>query len=171
MKNLRLLLLLTSTSLLGPEAFAQDLVLNLLSGETESYPTEDIRSIKFPGNDMVITQDDGTVISMDIAAVASYEFDMSTVSSDDREGAYGQALKIYPNPASDRVQITYTGRESAALIVDIVDGTGRTVESLYRGGHATETLLVWHPGALAKGTYLCRVTAGDRVVTGKIIVQ
>lgn len=171
MKKLKLFLLFTCALFLGNEAKAQDLVLNLLSGETSNYPVDDIRSIKFPANHMVIALHDGTLISTDISTISSYEFDMNPLSASEGEAANVKVLKIFPNPASERVQIAYTGRESTELTVEILDGNGRLIETLYRGGHAAETNALWHPGAVAKGSYLCRVTAKDRVVTGKIIVQ
>jgi len=170
MKRTKYLLMCMAASLYASTSFTQDLVLNLLSGETENYPTADIRSIKFPGNNMVITQHDGTLISMDIASISSYGFDLG-LSANAGSAAVATVLKMYPNPASERVQIAYTGRESAVLTVEILDGSGRVVESLYSGSHSSETNLVWHPGAVARGTYLCRVIASDRVVSGKIIVQ
>ena len=151
---------------------AQHLIVNLLSGQSEQYPVSEIRSIKFPANSMVLYQNDGTMVSWNIADIFNYEFDLTLAASD---GALDESnvLKIYPNPSSDRVQIEYTGNETGDVLIEVLDGSGRLIEVLYRGPHAEKTKTSWEirSSAVAPGTYLCRVSSSSKMVTGKIIVQ
>ncbi len=151
----------------------QYLVVNLLSGQTEQYAVSEIRSIKFVTNSMVLTQNDGMVITWDIAHILNYEFDLSMLSSD-VEFNQSNALHIYPNPSSDRVQIDYTGREHSPVLIEILDGNGKTIVLLFSGWHEEKTSVSWdiRSASIAPGTYLCRVSSSSsKVVTGKIIVQ
>jgi len=151
---------------------AQHLVVNLLSGQTEQYPVSEIRSIKFPTNNMVLYQNDGTMVSWNIADIFNYEFDL-TLSASDGALDESNALKIYPNPSSDRVQIEYTGSETGDVLIEVLDGSGRLTEVVYRGPHAEKTKTNWEirSSAVAPGIYLCRVSSRNKVITGKIIVQ
>ncbi len=171
MNIFKFLVLFSTLVLYSSSLQAQDLVVNLLSGESENYPVGDVRSVTFPGNAMVVNLHNGTIVSFDIADVDTYQFDMNTSIENLTSAADRQLLTVYPNPAAERVQIAYTGKESDVLMVEILDSTGQLVESLYNGKHWEETRLTWLPSAVAKGTYLCRVTAQDRVVINKIIVH
>ncbi len=165
----QILLLLFAITLLPTGMSAQELIVNFAAGGASAYATEEIRSITFPENDMRITLQDGTEIDIDIADIASYQFDTG-LSSEDAEGAES-ALTIFPNPASERVQIAYTGKAETELQIDILDGTGRLAETVYQGAHHGRTEVIWQPRGLAKGNYLCRLIAGGEVHTGKIILQ
>lgn len=154
-------------------AHGQSLVVNLLSEVTEEYPVSEIRSIKFTASTMVLYQNDGTMVSWNIADIFNYEFDL-TLSARDGALDASNALKIYPNPSSDRVQIEYTGSEPGDVMIEVLDGSGRLLDVLYRGRHAEKTKAEWdvRSAGAAPGTYLCRVIGSNsKVVTGKIIVQ
>jgi len=172
MKTPKPLILFFAAMLFSLSLPAQDLIVTLLSGESSNYPVQSIRSMKFPGNTMAINLNNGTTISFNIANIFAYHFDMS-VSTEDAADGNRELLKIYPNPASERVQIEYRGKESAHLEIDILDGSGKLITRLYAGPHTGETRVEWNPraAAIAPGQYLCRMNAGERVFSGKIIVQ
>lgn len=152
----------------------QTLVVNFLSEQPEQYAISEIQSIKFASNSMVINQNNGNVISWNIADILNYQFDLSTVSTTDTALDESNALKIYPNPSFDRVQIEYTGNESGDVQIEVLDAKGRLLDVLYRGRHAEKTKAEWdvRSASAAPGTYLCRVIGSNTTaVTGKIIVQ
>jgi hypothetical protein len=71
-------------------------------------------------------------------------------------------VAIYPNPFREAL---YISSESVITSVDIYDINGRLVLSQ---PCASETCHV-HAGRLAAGTYIIRVTSGDRHYTEKIV--
>lgn len=73
-------------------------------------------------------------------------------------------VSIYPNPVRE---ILYISGESVITSVDIYDINGRLVLSQPGG---SETCQV-HAGRLAAGTYIIRVTSGDRYYTEKIVKE
>lgn len=148
----------------------QDLVVNLLDGQTEQYAVNGIRTVKFVNNYLVMHQNDDVMIGWHIGDILNYEFDMSTVSTIDQEARMMNVLRIYPNPSSSWAQIEYISREQSDISIEIFDTRGRLVEVIYQGAHAEETKAKWN--ILSEpGTYLCRVRSANKVVTGKIIVQ
>lgn len=158
---------------LSYRASSQDMIVTLLSGETNIYPIEDIRSVKFPVNDMQINLNNGTVISIPLGNILSYHFDLGLSALSNPADESVQGLRIYPNPTSDRVQIEYRGKKSSSVTIDILDVSGKLLERLYAGAHDGATTVEWRPRAssISPGHYLCRVQAGDTLVSGKIIVQ
>lgn len=150
----------------------QQLVVNLLNGQTEQYPVSEIQSIKFPTNSMVLYENNGNITSWNIADIFNYEFDMSSLSTEFEDNESG-ALKIYPNPTSDQVQIEYSGSKSDNLTIEILHSDGRKLAVLYQGNHTERTSIRWdvRSESISPGAYLCRVASDTKVITGKIIVQ
>lgn len=52
------------------------------------------------------------------------------------EAGNGAGLKLFPNPASDIVNIEYTLNEKAAVSIRLMDLTGRCVKEVYKGHQA-----------------------------------
>lgn len=85
----------------------------------------------------------------------------------------GEALTIFPNPASDVVHLEYTGARNRNLLIEIIDSSGKLIEELYRGAHIYKTIISREAGdyGLASGIYLCRVISGSKTITGRLILQ
>ncbi len=108
-----------------------------------------------------------------MADINSYQFDLATAAtSKDNQDTMG-ALRIYPNPASDIVEIEYTGAKNRNILIEILDGNGRRIEELYQGVHMAKTLLRWDAGVkrIAPGIYYCRVISNTKTVTGRIFIR
>jgi hypothetical protein len=151
---------------------AQHLKLNLINGDVEELGLAEVRSIKFDVNSLIIYRSNGNVLSWNIGDIEAYKFDLTTaVPSDYRQDF--NSLKIFPNPASDVVQIEYTGVANRNLLIEILDSNGKLVEELYRGIHMSETMIRWDAAnsGFASGIYFCKVSTGTKTITGKLILQ
>jgi hypothetical protein len=73
--------------------------------------------------------------------------------------------RIYPNPANDRLNIEWPDVQPGILDVEIINITGRTI---YRKTGHIEQIDV---SGYARGLYLVKVRAGDKLYTGKVILQ
>jgi uncharacterized Ntn-hydrolase superfamily protein len=69
-----------------------------------------------------------------------------------------QAMRIYPNPAQDRLQVLFPAAAADAAQFEILDAVGRT---LRRSDGPTGTVL--EIGDLPAGMYMLRVQAGEAV--------
>jgi hypothetical protein len=76
-------------------------------------------------------------------------------------------LRIYPNPADDRLFIDLDDRSEGSLLdIEILDLTGRPVHTVKATGDRSLGL-----GSLPRGIYLVRVGTGRQTATRKLVVK
>jgi glucose/arabinose dehydrogenase len=88
------------------------------------------------------------------------------------EGSF--ALETFPNPAVDRFQVSIQSSRPGAVQVDLVDLTGKTVETVFSGYMAETRLDLTHilTGKLAGGVYILTATIpGFSRQVRKIVIQ
>jgi hypothetical protein len=61
-------------------------------------------------------------------------------------------LRVFPNPARERVFVRFEAAEAEEVLVRVTDALGRQVAQLKHGAHAGENTLEWAPAGLARGT-------------------
>lgn len=69
-------------------------------------------------------------------------------------------LSIYPNPASDQVNIKFSMKEEKEVNIDILDLTGRVVTNAYNKTTASDNVLV-NTADLNAGNYMVVITSKD----------
>lgn len=80
-------------------------------------------------------------------------------------------VSVYPNPASDVLNIEYTLVKESAVNVRIYDLTGKVVKVMNLGTEASgRTVSTIDVGDLPEGIYLCEVNAGDSIIQKKVII-
>jgi len=76
-------------------------------------------------------------------------------------------LNLWPNPTRGLALVRYSLPGAADTRLDVLDAAGRMVCSR-TAGHDSGSLPV---SGLTAGVYLVRLTSGDRVMTGKLVVE
>jgi hypothetical protein len=80
-------------------------------------------------------------------------------------------LEIYPNPASETVQLRLPGAATArTATVEVLDGLGRVVRQRPAVLSATDAAVLDLRG-LPAGLYAVRVSTGSVAYTGRVVVQ
>jgi hypothetical protein len=75
-----------------------------------------------------------------------------------------------PNPFNPATTIRYTLPHAARIDLSVYDAAGRRVEVLVRGRvEAGSHTVAWSARGLPSGIYFCRLHAGDRVATRKLV--
>ena len=112
----------------------------------------------------------------------SYEYRLEAVLADESTEILGTAscapappafaiTKVYPNPASDVLNIALTLPQSGGVTLELYDLTGRVVASkdiqAVSAGEFSDKLDV---GGLANGVYTLRATQGDLSASERIVV-
>ncbi|MBP6977214.1 MAG: T9SS type A sorting domain-containing protein [Bacteroidales bacterium] len=84
-----------------------------------------------------------------------------------------ETLRIYPNPASDQLYISYTLSEQAAVTLEIFDLNGHNVMTIQPSSQvsAGEHLLPLSVNKLGTGTYVLIFKSGNQVKTSKLIIM
>jgi hypothetical protein len=82
------------------------------------------------------------------------------------------ALRVFPNPAYQYVNIDYTLQSACNVRLDIFDGKGQLINSLpseYQpSGKCSKVIDI---STLAKGVYVVQITAGSSSQTSKLVVN
>ncbi len=91
---------------------------------------------------------------------------------DDSREMFISEVKVFPNPASDHVEIAYSLSVAADVSVIISDYTGRIVSLLQNGFQTPGTyLLRFNSEDIPAGIYLYSIKAGDIVKSGKLLIN
>lgn len=116
----------------------------------------------------------GTVIfrttAFTAADMGSYVLDITvnrTPTNVDELSDAAKAITVYPNPATDKINIDLA-KTAGAASVSIIDLQGRAV---YQASHEGSQLVTIPVGAIANGMYFVRVESEQGTVTEKISIN
>lgn len=150
---------------------AQDLVVTLTNGNTESFAVANIKSIKFGASDMSLYELNGTTNIWNINDIDNYAFD-GLANLEESMNISSNNLNVFPNPSSDNVTIYYTSNFSGKITISVTDMNGKQVEDIYFGEHNTETEIYWKAKEKnPSGKYLIKITTENKVITKPVIIQ
>jgi hypothetical protein len=149
---------------------AQNLIVNLTDSSSETFAVPDILSIKFGSASMILYQTNGTITSWDISDIVDYVFE-DDIGTPDQSKIHSDQLIVYPNPSSGMVTIVYETKSSGVITVDILDDSGRFIQSIYRGEHSHQQTYQWNGGGVSAGVYFCRIITETKTVSKQIIIQ
>lgn len=96
---------------------------------------------------------------------------LNTFTANTPESENIRALNVFPNPASDILQFTFTAVKENETVIELVDLSGKTVllreKEMLPSGDISKELNV---SELNPGTYLLRITAGNSVTQQEISI-
>lgn len=172
MKHLLLSLLLLSTVSL----WAQSFYLNFTDGTQATYNISDVRKITFTGNIMNLNKTDGTVYSWDVNTIEDCSLDETSAIT----GPKGNTLtpvKIFPNPTSGVIEVTYALESETQVTLEVADMQGRILSQKQLGNKPAGTYTAhWDGndadcGPAAQGTYLCRIITPKLQMSQTFIIR
>ena len=95
---------------------------------------------------------------------------ISLVSTTDEKPLPASALKVFPNPVSDAVNLSVQFEQPTDATITIADLSGRVVTFEDRQD-LTEAQITYRLPQLAPGMYLARIATGEGTRTVKFAVQ
>lgn len=150
---------------------AQDLVVTLTNGNTESFAVANIQSIKFGADDMSLYELNGITNVWNINDIDNYAFD-GVANIEESMDVSTRNLSVFPNPSSDNVTINYVSNFSGKINISVIDMNGKQVEAIFSGEHKTETEIVWNAKQNnPSGKYLIKIVTENKVITKPINIQ
>ncbi len=98
-------------------------------------------------------------------------YDPNTLSVDNSDVV--KNLNLYPNPASDFVNVRLDLDKNQNVRIDVVDATGRVVRSPFNGFMASgsQQFQINLGTELAEGIYFVRLTAEDGIAVRKLVLR
>jgi hypothetical protein len=156
-------------------SMAQNIYVHTNDGATYVSPLIDVNSITFEENEMRLNLVSADTISWNFSSVAFLEYDQWYVSVPDGLILDAAGMKVYPNPSSEIVNVSYTLLADSEVSVEIYDLKGSLIYELFKGGQiAGEQRLVWNigeTGNVINGAYLCKVQMGVSLFHKLIIIS
>jgi len=83
----------------------------------------------------------------------------------------GNALEVYPNPATDRIQIGYFASNAGTVTISVLDVAGREYVSMQASANSGENNFSLDLSMLESGMYFVQIKNGDIQVTDKFIIS
>jgi hypothetical protein len=145
------------------------MVVELISGDTDSYLVPDIRSIKFGDATMIIYRNTAAPVTYTIADIAQYSF-VDVTSAGSANAGNKNTLSIFPNPAADQVDVVYTNTSEERISIELLDATGRILGVIFNGMHQGKQAYK-HALSLPSGVYFCRIVAEEGTLTKPFAVH
>lgn len=155
--------------LINFEVFSQNLVVTLLNNTTQSFPISNIKSIKFQSSLMILKENNGTTTSWDITNINNYSF-ISALGIEDNVFVEKTSLVIFPNPATNLVNIQFDSNLNSTIKIEIIDINGRIIDQIYKGEHQGDQIYKWNSN-VQKGVYYCRLMTDYKTITKPIIIN
>jgi hypothetical protein len=155
--------------------FAQTMNVNLINGNTDQYITSNIKTITFNGDTMNVNNTNTTTGFENLNNIRKITFSNVTSVPVIKDAASNE-LKVYPNPANNRVAIEYTLSTNGLVEIKIYNTNGALVKQLMKGDQSAGTYKYqWNiedndGGVIDTGTYLCSLIINNKVFTNKIII-
>jgi hypothetical protein len=89
-----------------------------------------------------------------------------------KENKNAASFTVYPNPVKDKATVTFTLSSNEQVRLELVDITGKIVQEIDdRNRAAGEHKIQLRTAELKNGVYFCKVTAGSKSFTKRIIIQ
>lgn len=158
---------LTTLICFGMNAQSQ-LILKLKNNSSETFDISNIRSIKFSESDLNLHKKDGTVQTWKINDIANYSFTIASATESVID-IQKSDLNVFPNPVSNNATIQYFTPLKEKVMIDIVDGSGKLVQTIYQGVYQGGQVFQWTPN-LPPGIYCCRLLSESNIVSKPFIV-
>jgi hypothetical protein len=170
MKQLLLFLVLGLTS--SAPTIGQNIYVHTSDGLTHTYPLIDVTSITFDGNVMNLNLITADTLSWNFSVIDYYNYDQWYVSVPEGLVLDRSGITVYPNPATEFVNVRYNMLANETVNVAVFDIRGSLIdeilsESQTKGEHST----IWSPApGLSRGTYILRIAIGNSMFNKLIIL-
>ena len=80
-------------------------------------------------------------------------------------------LEVYPNPASDRIDLKASHLQGETVVIRIIDPLGRTVFTMQKGANAGVFEETLNTSTLRSGLYDLQVIDGSHIQSTRIIIK
>ena len=87
------------------------------------------------------------------------------------EPVMGLLVRVAPNPVRDRLRVEIEQAERSAVLVGLVDASGRTVRQYQLPAFTGKKTAEWPVSGLPTGTYLLKADAGERRAVSRVVVE
>lgn len=139
------------------------------AGSSTAFELSSIRKLTFSNGNLMVNKADGNSSNLGLNNLRYLSFaDFSTgILPILKDGEIN--YRIFPNPATDEIQMSYLSENSGQLRVEIIDLQGKILHQemiLTQNGTNTATINI---SRLRRGLYMCRILSDNKSKTIKFI--
>jgi len=150
---------------------AQSIHFNYNDGTNASYNLEDVRKITFNADLMNLHLWDGSLYVWNVSTIRHYQYDESSLNVQEWiNNANAWELVIFPNPTSTTLNVRYNLPKEDELTIALFDMQGKLILQKKLGkqvsGEHQETLDLT---SIPQGTYVCRISGQQNMITKTVI--
>lgn len=80
-------------------------------------------------------------------------------------------LQLYPNPATNELNIQFDAVNTDKVSISLLDVTGRTIADISHAATSGVQLIKYNTSSLAKGVYMIRIASGSETITRKVVIE
>ncbi|MEZ4852537.1 MAG: T9SS type A sorting domain-containing protein, partial [Bacteroidia bacterium] len=84
---------------------------------------------------------------------------------------FGEILGIYPNPATNNININLEFRQTTEVNIELVSLIGQSIKRLSAGKVLGNQTINMELGDIPQGVYLIKVQADNQIITNRIVKQ
>jgi extracellular elastinolytic metalloproteinase len=94
----------------------------------------------------------------------------SDISTNTKDAKNGLTFNVFPNPASDAINIQLNDQDASTINIELFDATGKLIQSVSKANYGNSITTI--PTAdLAKGVYIVKVISNGFAGTQKVILN
>ena len=94
----------------------------------------------------------------------------SDISTNTKDAKNGLTFNVFPNPASDAINIQLNDQDASTINIELFDATGKLIQSISKANYGNSITTI--PTAeLAKGVYIVKVISNGFAGTQKVILN
>jgi hypothetical protein len=164
MKHLNTFILLFGFSLFS---YAQELVITLTNSTTESFAVSQIASLSYGPGTLILSELNGTTTTWHTVNIDNFSF--GSLSTPNHELTTHELI-IYPNPATNLVNIQFKADPLTLVKIDIFDATGKHIKQVFNGVQEDNKLYQWNSN-VEKGVYYCKIETDKKIISKPIIIN
>jgi len=171
------LFILSTLLIIASGLQSQSIVFKFTDGNTESFPLSQVRKITFSGTILNLHLTDETTESWDVNVISHYSFDNTVGLPAVNSTPVVSDMKVFPNPSSGAVTISYFLNKSSNVGLEIYDLQGKMVKKVFSSVQtAGKQKQSWNGTdengqTVGRGQYVCRLNVNGEATTQAIILQ
>lgn len=151
--------------------FVKAQTLFVLDGNNvqNEFALEDVSKLTFPAGSLLITSADGNTASFNLEALSYLSFTDFATQSVPIENPDLGALKIYPNPAGNVLNILFDVQETGNCIFSVYDLYGRVLIKRETSSQMENNRIAINVEELPEGIYFLRMQQKQSIITTKFL--
>jgi hypothetical protein len=170
-KNFKIGLLLGVILLLSKVNYAQNIHFNYTNGSSANYNLEDVRKITFDPDVMNLFLWDGSIYSWNVSTIENFNYEESPSNIQELlNNANTWDFSVSPNPTNTVLNIHFNLPKADEVLIGLYDMNGKLILEKNLGSKVTgeyqEQLDLTN---IPQGTYFCRTSGIQNIITKKVI--